>query len=887
MTRGSSTAGGHRRLIGARKPGPRSQSPRSRRRLRASLTFSAACAWLLVGLIASALSAQTASAKPFSRSLLRNGGFDKLGAALEDLIKRSGGRLGRVVRGVKEVPGWKASKGGVNLLRVSGDIQCEATGGTAGGAGGAQRSANGTCTPSEQSAPRYSVQIPAVPARSIFQSLETVAGCDYSGSFAMRAPALRLGDPASVLLTVVDAANGAELLFDVFTEKMTTNWVRKSFAFRAASAESLLTFGAGPLNGTADVDAGNGVAIDAVKVENVGCSSQEGRLALETAEAKRRRLEEEDEEDAEGETEEGKEEEKEEEVEKGQVTADEEEQQEQEEQEEREEEEKEEKGITEGDGMSERRERVLRSSPPPSSSSLVSSLTQQLQKGLNNLLKRKRKAPPPPPPTSSAGSSAGSSSGSSSGSDSGSSGGSGGAGGTGLGGTLGTTPPSPPPPPPPSPPAPPSWYGMFSAGKPLNSILIDYNADNAAVSGNSVTITHKSDTGGSRWQSMQFTSGVFRASMQCSSADTSGLMYSFYLDSSARIGANSGLGWDFVGNNKTTALATYHVNGVVYPQKISLGFHCAEAPHVFTIYWDANYAAWYLDGKLARVLVKQQGQPYPFRPMFLYGTLAAAAGTTMERYAGAYTPSTTVYTAAWTGITVISPLMAEVGQPSNPTPPTPATYPASIAPVTLTPLAVDYCDDHCIGCSSSTDGSASIKMDNSCGSRFRSSLPNSFGFFSVDYRCPQGKGSGLVSSFYLSSQEGSKVQDEIDFEWLGKNNTVVQTNFYVRGVGGNEKLITLGHDCSAAFHNYALYWTNKQLIWYIDFVPVRVLLNTTDIDGAPYPSKPSFLYASVWDASGICNGCWAGNRDPGTATDPSWQVFAEYKNMTVRSPLWG
>ncbi|CAI5954310.1 unnamed protein product [Closterium sp. NIES-64] len=386
---------------------------------------------------------------------------------------------------------------------------------------------------------------------------------------------------------------------------------------------------------------------------------------------------------------------------------------------------------------------------------------------------------------------------------------------------------------------------------------------------------------------MQFTSGVFRASMQCSSADTSGLMYSFYLDSSARIGANSGLGWDFVGNNKTTALATYHVNGVVYPQKISLGFHCAEAPHVFTIYWDANYAAWYVDGKLARALVKQQGQPYPFRPMFLYGTLAATAGTSMERYAGAYTPSTTVYTAAWTGITVISPLMAEVGQPSNPSPPPPATYPASIAPATLTPLAVDYCDDHCIGCSSSTDGSATIKMDNSCGSRFRSSLPNSFGFFSVDYRCPQGKGSGLVSSFYLSSQEGSKVQDEIDFEWLGKNNTVVQTNYYVQGVGGNEKLITLGHDCSAAFHNYALYWTNKQLIWYIDFVPVRVLLNTTAIDGAPYPSKPSFLYASVWDASGICGGCWAGNRDPGTATDPTWQVFAEYRNMTVRSPLWG
>eukprot|EP00475_Leptophrys_vorax_P026145 TRINITY_DN36699_c0_g1_i1.p1 TRINITY_DN36699_c0_g1~~TRINITY_DN36699_c0_g1_i1.p1 ORF type:complete len:394 (-),score=12.22 TRINITY_DN36699_c0_g1_i1:447-1559(-) len=368
-------------------------------------------------------------------------------------------------------------------------------------------------------------------------------------------------------------------------------------------------------------------------------------------------------------------------------------------------------------------------------------------------------------------------------------------------------------------------------------------------------------------------------------ADTSGLTYSFYLDTSARVGSNQGLAWDIVGNNKTTALATFYYNGVAYPQRVSLGFHCADKAKEFSIYWDANYAAWYVDGKLARVLVRQAGQPFPSRPMFLYGTLARAANTALEKYAGAYTPSATTFTGVWNGIAVITPMMAEVGQPSNTAPPPPVAYPSSAALTVLSPLVVDYCNDHCPGCSTNTNGTATIRFDNSCGSRFRSSLPFNFGFFSVDYRCPQGKTSGLVSSFYTSTHEGSGVQDEIDFEWLGKNNSRVQTNFYVKGVGGNERLIELGFDCSAAFHNYALLWTSKQLIWFIDYVPVRVLVNTTDTNNAPYPSRPSFLYASVWDASGICGGCWAGQRDPSTVGDSTWQVFAEYRNITFTSPM--
>ncbi|GJP36866.1 hypothetical protein CLOM_g21332 [Closterium sp. NIES-68] len=75
-----------------------------------------------------------------------------------------------------------------------------------------------------------------------------------------------------------------------------------------------------------------------------------------------------------------------------------------------------------------------------------------------------------------------------------------------------------------------------------------------------------------------------------------------------------------------------------------------------------------------------------------------------------------------------------------------------------------------------------IFEDNSGTARVRSSSRYGTGTtFSGDVMIPSGETSGIVSSFYLSSLEGSTTQDEIDFEWLGKNNMQVQTNYYVNG----------------------------------------------------------------------------------------------------------
>ncbi|KAF3795643.1 hypothetical protein EJ110_NYTH04269 [Nymphaea thermarum] len=53
--------------------------------------------------------------------------------------------------------------------------------------------------------------------------------------------------------------------------------------------------------------------------------------------------------------------------------------------------------------------------------------------------------------------------------------------------------------------------------------------------------------------------------------------------------------------------------------------------------------------------------------------------------------------------------------------------------------------------------------------------------FGAKIKCPGGNTSGLNFNIYLSSLEGDKSQDQIDFEFLGKDKTIVQTNFYTNG----------------------------------------------------------------------------------------------------------
>eukprot|EP00850_Spirogloea_muscicola_P023045 SM000325S12638 [mRNA] locus=s325:32546:35091:+ [translate_table: standard] len=172
-----------------------------------------------------------------------------------------------------------------------------------------------------------------------------------------------------------------------------------------------------------------------------------------------------------------------------------------------------------------------------------------------------------------------------------------------------------------------------------------------------------------------------------------------------------------------------------------------------------------------------------------------------------------------------------------------------------------------------------ISMDEEGTGRARSS--NQYGpgvTWTGKVKTPSGQTNGVVTTFYLSSLEGSKDQDEIDFEFLGNQQNKVQVNYYVSGEGGHETMIDLDFNTSEDFHSYAISYQSNKIIWSIDGDSVHEV----DVSsGQALPSKCVYLYFSVWDASSINNGTWAG-----TTTWASSPYVASYQRITVgRQPM--
>ncbi|KAI9136678.1 concanavalin A-like lectin/glucanase domain-containing protein [Paraphysoderma sedebokerense] len=118
-----------------------------------------------------------------------------------------------------------------------------------------------------------------------------------------------------------------------------------------------------------------------------------------------------------------------------------------------------------------------------------------------------------------------------------------------------------------------------------------------------------------------------------------------------------------------------------------------------------------------------------------------------------------------------------------------------------------------------------------------------------------GLAPGLVNSFiYDSSADSDHVGDEIDYEWVYKDRTETQTNYYIdgivdytRGVPSYFKDPTTGTAQSTTdetFHLYEIEWLPNSISWIIDGKPVRtVTRNGTDA----FPDDFGKLFMSIWD----------------------------------------
>jgi hypothetical protein len=119
-------------------------------------------------------------------------------------------------------------------------------------------------------------------------------------------------------------------------------------------------------------------------------------------------------------------------------------------------------------------------------------------------------------------------------------------------------------------------------------------------------------------------------------------------------------------------------------------------------------------------------------------------------------------------------------------------------------------------------------------------------FGRVDVELQAAPGVGIVTSAVLQSDD----LDEIDWEWLGGDNTQVQSNYFSKGD-------TTTYDRGAfhpvenpvgKFHVYSIEWTPAAVQWIIDGTVVRTLTYEDAKGGSSFPQTPMQIKLGTWVA---------------------------------------
>lgn len=147
------------------------------------------------------------------------------------------------------------------------------------------------------------------------------------------------------------------------------------------------------------------------------------------------------------------------------------------------------------------------------------------------------------------------------------------------------------------------------------------------------------------------------------------------------------------------------------------------------------------------------------------------------------------------------------------------------------------------------------------GGEYRTKSNFGYGYYEV--RMKPAKNVGIVSSFFTyTGPSENDPWDEIDIEFLGKDTTKVQFNWYKNGNGGNEYMYNLGFDASQSFHTYGFEWRQNYIDYYVD--GKKVYRGTNNI-----PVTPGKIMMNLWPGIGVDE--WLGAYDGRTP------LYAEYE----------
>ncbi|MFA9458165.1 glycoside hydrolase family 16 protein [Halalkalibacter sp. AB-rgal2] len=133
---------------------------------------------------------------------------------------------------------------------------------------------------------------------------------------------------------------------------------------------------------------------------------------------------------------------------------------------------------------------------------------------------------------------------------------------------------------------------------------------------------------------------------------------------------------------------------------------------------------------------------------------------------------------------------------------------------------------------------------------------------------------GTVSSFFTYTGEwdwDGDPWDEIDIEFLGKDTTKIQFNYFTDGVGGNEFYYDLGFDASESFNTYAFEWREDFISWYVNGEVVHTV--TENI-----PQTPQKIMMNLWPGVGVDE--WTGVFDGDATPTHSYYEWVRYTPLS-------
>lgn len=118
-----------------------------------------------------------------------------------------------------------------------------------------------------------------------------------------------------------------------------------------------------------------------------------------------------------------------------------------------------------------------------------------------------------------------------------------------------------------------------------------------------------------------------------------------------------------------------------------------------------------------------------------------------------------------------------------------------------------------------------------------------FGQVSVIMKAAQGV--GIVSSIVLESDD----LDEVDWEWIGGNNTHAETNYFGKGnTTAYDRAVwyPTPADPTENFYNYTVDWTAERIEWWIEDKLIRTLKYEDALSGKNFPQTPMTVRLGIW-----------------------------------------